>query len=64
MVKTILIQCKCGTIINAHDVKCDRCKDKLLKAERKRKTNGTNNQKKLNPATENYDRLARLYEGN
>ena len=59
--KTILIQCKtCTTIINQCDAKCDRCKEKGLKADRERKAKSV---KKSSKVIENYESLATLYEG-
>ncbi len=60
--KTILIPCPtCRTaIINQCDAKCDRCKEKGLKADRERKAKSV---KKSSKVIENYESLATLYEG-
>ena len=62
MTKTILIKCKtCTTIINQCDAKCDRCKEKGLKADRERKKKAKDTKK--DKPIENYESLATLYEG-
>ena len=58
--KTILIKCKtCTTIINQCDAKCDRCKEKGLKADRERKAKSV---KKSSKVIENYESMATMYE--
>jgi hypothetical protein len=64
MAKTILIQCKCGCIINQADVKCDLCKIKFKVADKKRKAKSYKDSKKVSPVNEDYERLAVMYEGN
>ena len=63
MAKTILIKCKCGCIINQADGRCDLCKIKFKIADKKRKAKSYVN-KKVSPQTEDYERLAKQFEGN
>ena len=62
MTKTILIPCPTcrTTIINQCDAKCDRCKEKGLKADRERKKKAKDTKK--DKPIENYESMATLYE--
>ena len=60
--KTILIQCKCGCIINKSDEKCDLCKIKFKASDKERKAKSYR-KSKVKPENEDLSRLATLMEG-